>query len=95
MTLLESLHILEVFNSLQKNKVLGLDGWVMEFFLGFYDLIGLDWVRVVEESRKEGKVLGDFNSSIKNILRMIPHHPSIMIDLYEFVIGFRILYPRP
>ena len=32
---------------LKKDKSLGLDDWPMEFFLWFFDLVGLDLLRVV------------------------------------------------
>jgi hypothetical protein len=40
----------EVLCSFQKNKSLGPNGWTIEFFLGFYDLIWKDILQVVEES---------------------------------------------
>jgi hypothetical protein len=42
----------EVLHNFQKNKCHGLDGWTVEFFLGFSDLIRKDILQVVEESTK-------------------------------------------
>jgi hypothetical protein len=42
----------EVLHSFQKDKILGPDGWSMDFFVGLYDLIGQDILKVIEESRE-------------------------------------------
>lgn len=34
--------IIEVLHSFQKDKIPGSDGWMIEFYLGFYDLLGAD-----------------------------------------------------
>jgi len=44
----------EVLPSFQKNKIPGPDGWTIEFFLFFYDMICRDILSVVEESHREG-----------------------------------------
>jgi hypothetical protein len=41
----------EILESFQKDKSLGLDGWKMECFLGFYEMIEEDLLRVVEETK--------------------------------------------
>ena len=41
-----------VIKSMQKEKSLGLDGWIVELFQGFFELIGNDILRLVEESRQ-------------------------------------------
>jgi len=52
----------EVLHTFQKDNSLGPDGWPIEFFLEMYDLIGLDPMCVVEESRSEGTMYAPFNS---------------------------------
>jgi hypothetical protein len=47
-----------VIHNFQKDTSPRLDGWTMEYFLGFYDLIEDDLVRVVEDSFNNGKVFG-------------------------------------
>lgn len=37
--------------SFKKDKSLGLDGWPVEFFLAFFDLLGNELVNLVEISR--------------------------------------------
>ena len=55
--------------SFKKDKYLGLDGWPVEFFLAFLDLLGNDLVDLVESSRLEGRVLPSLNSTF---LALIP-----------------------
>jgi hypothetical protein len=44
----------EVLHSFQKDKSPDPDGWSMDFFMGLFDFIGKDILRVVEESRSNG-----------------------------------------
>ena len=60
--------ITQVLHSFQKGKSPGPDGFTLEFFLGFYDLIKKDILAVVHESRKSGKVLGSMNSTLISII---------------------------
>jgi len=53
----------EVLHSFQKDKSPGPDGWPIEFFLGFLDLVGRDLLAVVEESRLAGFIHGPINST--------------------------------
>jgi hypothetical protein len=39
------------------------NGWTVEFYLGFYDLLEVELLRVIEESRLYRKVLGALNST--------------------------------
>ena len=34
----------------QKDKRLGPDGWTIEFFTGLYELLGVDILKVVEDT---------------------------------------------
>ena len=50
--------------ALSKNdKSLGLDGILVEVYRVFFDVLGLDLLEVVDDSRKYGKVLATFNST--------------------------------
>jgi hypothetical protein len=53
-----------MLTSFQKLKSPSLNGWTMEFLLGFYEMMEEDIFRVVEESRNSGKLLGPMNSTI-------------------------------
>jgi hypothetical protein len=59
-----------VLDSSQEDKIMGLDGWIVDFFLGFYDFIEDYLIRVVEETRSVWKVLGSFNATF---LAFIPN----------------------
>ena len=52
-----------VLRGFKKDKSLGPDGWPVEFFLAFFDLVGEDLVLAVEQSRLQGKVTGALNST--------------------------------
>jgi hypothetical protein len=44
-----------VLKSFSKDKSPGPDGWTVEFFLSFFDLIGNDVLEAVEESRRSDR----------------------------------------
>eukprot|EP00253_Pinus_taeda_P016357 PITA_16357 len=52
-----------------KDKTPGPDGWTIELFLFFFNLIGSEITDVVEESRQKGEVYNPFNSTF---LALIP-----------------------
>jgi hypothetical protein len=43
--------ILSTLSSLKKGKISGLDGLTIEFYLGFYDILKEDILKVVQESK--------------------------------------------
>lgn len=53
----------EVLHSFQHDKSPGPNGWTIEFYLGFIDLIGNDLLGVVEESRRIGVIHAPINTS--------------------------------
>jgi hypothetical protein len=55
----ELLNILKAFT---KDKSPGPDGWTVEFFLHYFDLVGEDLLGMVEESRRKGEVIKALNS---------------------------------
>lgn len=68
-----------ILKSMQKEKSSGPDGWMVEFFLHFFDALGEDLTAVVEESRVSGLVYQPFNATF---LTLIPksNHPSSFND---------------
>jgi hypothetical protein len=50
--------IWEVLKSFAKDKIPGPDGWIVEFFLHFFDLVGVELLEMVEDTRTSGKVIG-------------------------------------
>lgn len=55
--------IKSVLNYFKRSKIPMCDGWTIEFFLGFYDLMVDDVHGMVEEYRDFWKVLGVLNSN--------------------------------
>eukprot|EP00253_Pinus_taeda_P019430 PITA_19430 len=49
--------------SMAKEKSPGPDGWSIELFLHFFELIGAEITEVVEEARKKGEVYSPFNAT--------------------------------
>jgi hypothetical protein len=46
-----------------KDKSPRLDGWTIEFFLHFFELVGEELLKVVEDSKRRGEVLKALNST--------------------------------
>lgn len=65
--------IRSTINSLQKYKIPSLDGFPVEFFDAFMDIMELDLLVVVEESRKKVNILVVFNSTF---ISLIPNQIS-------------------
>jgi hypothetical protein len=55
--------------SMKRGKILGPDGFIVDFFIIFYDLVKNELLIIVRESKKLGKMLGSFNVMF---LRLIP-----------------------
>ena len=49
--------------SFKKDKSPGPNGWPVEFYLAFFDILGPELVNVVETSRREGRVTHSLNST--------------------------------
>jgi hypothetical protein len=56
------------FISLIKAKSPSLDGLTVVFYLGFYVLMEDDILKVIEESRSKGMVLGEINSTFMTLI---------------------------
>ena len=72
----------EVESSLKyfkKDKSPGPDGWPVEFYLDFFDILGPELVNVVETSRREGRVTPSLNSTF---IALIPkkEKPTSFVD---------------
>ena len=70
-----------VLKGFKKDKSLGPDGWPMEFFLDFFDLIGEELVMAAEQVGIGGKVPSALNSTF---LTLIPkcENPSTFANFY-------------
>jgi len=47
----------------KKDKSPRPDGWTVEFFTFFFDLVGIDLLKIVEESRMKGQIASGLNST--------------------------------
>lgn len=69
---MEEVHlVLKIF---VKYKFPGRDGWMVEFFLNFLDLIGPELVQMVEQSRIGGHITGTINHTF---IALIPKHSEV------------------
>ena len=70
--LLESLctreEIWDVLKAFVKDRSTRPDGWTMEFFAFFFDLVGEDLLEMVEESRRLGKIVGGLNATFLTLI---------------------------
>jgi hypothetical protein len=55
--------ILEVIKGFKKEKSPGPDGWSVELYLHFFDLMGQDLLDVVEDARSRGVVKNQLNNT--------------------------------
>ena len=52
-----------VWGSFQKDKSPGPDGWTIDFFMALFDILGMDLLQVLEESRSSGWIPASFNTT--------------------------------
>jgi hypothetical protein len=55
--------VLKTLKGFKCSKSHGSDGWTVEFFLAFFDIVGSELLEVVEGSRRLGKVLIAMNDT--------------------------------
>lgn len=48
---------------LKKDKSPGLDGWTVEFYLALFEVLGTDLLRLIEESKRSGRIPGGLKST--------------------------------
>jgi hypothetical protein len=61
--------LLEVLHSFQKDKSPGPDGLTIEFFLGCYEIVGPDLLKMIEDTRTSSRIPQSLNSTF---LALIP-----------------------
>jgi hypothetical protein len=82
--------VLATLSSMQKGKILGPDGITVEFYIGFYDLLKDDFLKVVHESQASGKVLVSINSTF---LSLIPKdHDGTSYDNFRPISCCNVIY---
>jgi hypothetical protein len=75
--------IMSTLSAFQKGKIFWTNGLSVEFFLGFYEILKYDLVKVVNESQRRGKV---WNSLNETFMALIPKNK----DLDSFIV-FRLI----
>eukprot|EP00253_Pinus_taeda_P033192 PITA_33192 len=73
----------------KKEKSPGLDGWTIEFYLSFYDLLGQDLLQVVEERRLSGSLYNAINSTF---IALVPKSDTPSFDDYRPISLCNCLY---
>ena len=70
----------EVLHIFQKDKSPQLDGWMIEFLLELFELMGGDLLKVVEDTRIFGRIPASFNSTF---IALIPKVDNL-VSLNDF-----------
>jgi len=65
-----------VLHGFQKDKIPGPKVWTVEFFSGFFDLIGKDILEVIEEYKRFGHVHPPLNSTFNDLIPQKDIHQS-------------------
>ena len=97
------LEVERALKSFKKDKSPGPDGFPVEFFLAFFDLMGEELVNLVEDSRLAGRVLPSLNSTF---ITLIPKSdkPSTFADfrpislcnlIYKLIAKVAALHLKP
>ena len=77
----------EALKTLKRDKALGPDGYPIEFYLNFFDLLGPLLVNMVETSRFTGSVDPSLNSTFLALIPKVEHLVSFVdflpISLYN------------
>jgi len=63
-------------NNFQKDKISRLDGFPMEFFMGFFEVIEGDLLRVVDGSRRTRKMVHSFNATFIALIPKTDEHST-------------------
>jgi len=70
------LELWEALNSFARDKSPGPDGWIVEFFLHFFELMGDDLLDLVEYSRLQGSVNKSLNATFLTLISKV-NNPRI------------------
>jgi hypothetical protein len=69
----------EVIKGFARDKSPGPDGWTVEFYHFFFELVGQDLVDMVEETRLKGEVISSINSTFVALIPKV-NKPSVFND---------------
>jgi hypothetical protein len=71
----------KIISSLKVDKSPGTDGWTMEFFKHFFDLVGDDILEMIEESRTLGFIPRALNSTFLTLIPKV-NKPRLFGDFW-------------
>ena len=78
----------KVVHSLQKDKILRLDSYFVEFFKGFMDIFEQYLHEVIEQSRLNARILTAFKSTFIALIPKVDNVSGRNTSLYHFVIVY-------
>lgn len=77
------------------DKSPGPDGWSIEFYLAFFEVLGNDLLKVIEECRIYRSIHGAINTTfISSFPRLTTPHPIMTSVLSPFVTVFIKPFPK-
>jgi hypothetical protein len=77
----------KVLSNFKVDKSPSPDGWTVEFFKHFFDIIGEDLLEMIEESRTKGFIPGALNSNFITLIPKVTNLSSLdIIDQSLYVI---------
>ena len=84
-----------IIGSMKKDKILGPNGWKVEFLEHLFDLMGDTITNVVQESRSHGHI----HDALKRDFPMLfpkkdSLHPLMISDLFLYVTAYTKLFPK-
>ena len=78
-----------VLKGFKKDKSLSPDGWPVELFLHFFDLVDLDILTTVDQSRGEGRVSGALNATFITLIPNVASHFHLLTSgLFPYATWF-------
>ena len=83
----------EVLHNFQKKKIQGLNGWTIYFFVGIFEFIRKDILKVVEESRVNGHIHAPLNATFIALIPKVDdpkslddfRHISLCNNVYKII----------
>lgn len=79
-----------ILKKMAKDKSPRMDGWSVEFYLQFLDLLGDEMVRLVEEAHITGRISGGINATFISLIPKVTE-PSSFQD-YRPISLYNLLY---
>lgn len=95
MTVVSKEELLAVLSSYHKDKSSSPNNWLIEFFIGLFNIIGVDLLKVVEESMATGRIHQPFNTTFITLIPKMDSlatfgdfKPTLQLHLYDHCKGY-------